>query len=318
MPYGLAMSSGDYGDVGVGGLATAGGLGFLARAHGLTIDHVTAAELVLADGTFVRADVAHHEDLFWAVRGAGGNVGIVTALELDAYPLRDVVHASMVYDAADAAALLERWGALIEKAPRELTGFLYLFARRDGGPVARAIGVYAGDDTDAAVAALTPLLDAGPVLDQEAALVPYAAIVPAHDGEHRGGPEPLMSSGLAGHLTGELSERLARGLTPGVAPWLAIRAVGGAVNDVDAGATAYPHRHQNFSVSSVGATRRAFLDHWDGLRPQLDGLYLSFETDRRPERLHDAFPGETLTRLRRVKARYDPDNVFDQNFPIPI
>src|SRR5690606_15602875 len=84
-PHGLAMSSGDFGDVGVGGLATAGGLGFLARKHGLTIDHVTAAELVLADGRRVRADADERPDLLWAVRGAGANFGIVTAIELDAY-----------------------------------------------------------------------------------------------------------------------------------------------------------------------------------------------------------------------------------------
>jgi FAD/FMN-containing dehydrogenase len=93
--------------------------------------------------------------------------------------------------------------------------------------------------------------------------------------------------------------------------------VGGAVNDVDPSATAYPHRHQAFNVSSVGGHERDFHGHWDALRPQLDGLYLSFETDRREERLHDAFPGETLTRLRELKARYDPENVFDQNFPVP-
>ena len=118
------MSSGDYGDVGVGGLATAGGIGFLARKHGLTIDHVTAAEIVLADGRIVRAD----DDLLWAVRGAGGNFGIVTAFELDAYPVGDVVFSTMAFDAATTAALLERWGAIVEAAPRELTSFLSLAA----------------------------------------------------------------------------------------------------------------------------------------------------------------------------------------------
>jgi FAD/FMN-containing dehydrogenase len=129
-----------------------------------------------------------------------------------------------------------------------------------------------------------------------------------------------VSNGLAEHLTPELSERLAEGLRAGVAPWVAIRAVGGAVNDVAPGATAYAHRQQNFNVSSagLGAPEDEFRRHWDELRPYLDGLYVSFETDERPERLHDAFPGKTLERLRRLKARYDPDNVFNQNFPIPV
>ncbi|MBD0354983.1 MAG: LLM class flavin-dependent oxidoreductase, partial [Rubrobacteraceae bacterium] len=128
-PYGLAMSSGDYGDVGVGGLATAGGIGFLARKHGLTIDHVAAAELILADGTFLRADAGNHPDLFWAVRGASANFGIFTALELDACPLREVDFSDMVFDGSDIAPLLERWGRLVESAPRELTSFLYASAR---------------------------------------------------------------------------------------------------------------------------------------------------------------------------------------------
>jgi FAD/FMN-containing dehydrogenase len=85
---------------------------------------------------------------------------------------------------------------------------------------------------------------------------------------------------------------------------------------VDPAATAYAHRHQNFNVSSTGFDPERFRDHWDELRPHLDGLYLSFETDTRPDRLLDAFPGRTLTRLRELKARYDPDGVFNQNFPI--
>jgi alkanesulfonate monooxygenase SsuD/methylene tetrahydromethanopterin reductase-like flavin-dependent oxidoreductase (luciferase family) len=311
-PYGLAMSSGDYGDVGVGGLATAGGIGFLARRHGLTIDHVTAAELVLADGTLVRADAGSHPDLLWAIRGAGGNFGIVTALELDAYRLSDVVYAVMTFDGRAIAPLLERWGRVVERSPRELTSFLY-----GGSSRVTVVSVYAGADTDAAAAALTPLLDIGPLLSQQAQLAPYAAVVPPHDGRHDGGQtRPLLSNGFAIHLTPELSERLADGLRTRVAPWLAIRAVGGAVNDVEPAATAYAHRHQSFNVSSLGASEDEFRRHWDELRPHLDGLYLSFETDDRPERLQDAFPGETLTRLRRLKARYDPEGVFDQNFPV--
>jgi FAD/FMN-containing dehydrogenase len=273
---------------------------------------------VLADGRIVRADASQHPDLLWALRGAGGNFGIVTAFELDAYPVGNVVFAQMLYDATDAAALLDAWGKLVEAAPRELTSFLYLFAGRGGSPpAAQAITVWAGDDTDAAVEALTPLLSVAPVLDQRAQVLPYAAIVAPSDAAHYGGhAAPLVSNGLAVHLTSELTEAIAAGLRGGVAPWIAIRAVGGAVNDVDPDATAYAHRHQNFNVSSVGGNPERFAQHWDELRQYLDGLYLSFETDQRPQRLHDAFPGQTLTRLRELKAAYDPENVFDQNFPI--
>ena len=126
-------------------------------------------------------------------------------------------------------------------------------------------------------------------------------------------PELLL---LTERLSRDLCDGLALGLEAGTTPLVSVRSVGGAVNDVPADATAYAHRHQNFDVGSVGREPAAFHRHWDSLRPLLDGLYTSFETDTRPERLHDAFPGETLTRLRALKAAFDPDNVFDQNFPI--
>lgn len=317
-PHGLGMSSGDYGDVGVGGLVTAGGVGFMVRKHGLTIDHVTAAELVLADGTFVRADATQNADLFWAVRGAGGNFGILTAVELDAYPVGDVVFSTMVFDAADTAGLLERWGRLLEQAPRELTSFLNVVVQRDA-VYAQAYSVYAGDDTRAAVAALTPLLAAGPLLDQGAQLVPYHRVVRPQDAEHDPVGASAFRAGLMEHITPEAAGVMAEGLRSRAAGWLQIRSVGGAVNDVDPMATAYAHRTQNFAVNAVGARSRAErLDElWERLGPHLDGLYLSFEGDTRPERLAEAFPEPTLTRLRELKRRYDPGNVFDRNFPIP-
>jgi alkanesulfonate monooxygenase SsuD/methylene tetrahydromethanopterin reductase-like flavin-dependent oxidoreductase (luciferase family)/FAD/FMN-containing dehydrogenase len=318
-PHGLAMSSGDYGGVGVGGLATAGGIGFLARRHGLTIDHVVAAELVLADGRRVRADADHEPELLWAVRGAGGNFGVVTAIELEAYELGNVVLSVMAFDAGDPAPLLERWAAAVEAAPRELTSFLTVFEQRGGSHVAQLYSVYAGDDAKAATDALTPLLHAGPLIDQQAQLVPYPALLPSQGGVHTGGPEPVFRGGLLEHVDADAARILAGGIRSGAAPMLQIRSVGGAVNDVDPLATAYAHRTQNFSVNAVGGSLRAdALDAvFDELRPHISGLYISFDTDPRPERLHDAFPGETLTRLRSLKARYDPDNVFSQNRPIP-
>jgi alkanesulfonate monooxygenase SsuD/methylene tetrahydromethanopterin reductase-like flavin-dependent oxidoreductase (luciferase family)/FAD/FMN-containing dehydrogenase len=317
-PYGLGMSSGDYGDVGVGGLATTGGIGFLGRKHGLTIDHVTAAEIVLADGTHVRTDAEHHPDLFWALRGAGGNFGIVTALELDAYEVGNVVFSRMAFEGS--AEMLERWGEIVEAAPRELTSFLTMVARGGREAVAQLYTIYAGDDVEAATDALTPLLGAGRLLDQQAQLVPYAAVVAPQGGVHSGGSAaPAFRSGLLDHVTRESAQALMRLLRSGAGPYVQLRSVGGAVNDVDPMATAYAHRHQNFAVSAVGAALELLNPRWDEeIAPHTDGLYLSFDTDQRPERVRDAFPGETLDRLSRLKAQYDPDNVFDQNFAIPI
>ncbi|MEU7586869.1 LLM class flavin-dependent oxidoreductase [Micromonospora sp. NPDC049230] len=319
-PYGLAMSSGDYGDVGVGGLATTGGIGYLARKHGLTIDHVVAAEIVTADGRLLRVDDEHHPDLFWAVRGAGGNVGVVTAIEMEADEVDNVVYAQLVADATDTAGLLRRWGQLVEEAPRDLTSFLSLFpGRRGDPPTAQVTLVFAGDDIEAARSALSPFLEIGPILDQQAQLVPYPAIVAPPGNRHRGQGLNDTRSGLLHHITPEAADRMATMMDSGDVMIMQVRSVGAAVNDVAGDATAYPHRTQNFSV--IAATvpdRRAHLDKlWTELYPHLDGLYLSFESDTDPDRLLDAWPEPTLTRLRAIKATYDPDNIFNRNFPIP-
>ncbi|MFK4244695.1 LLM class flavin-dependent oxidoreductase [Micromonospora chokoriensis] len=319
-PYGLAMSSGDYGDVGVGGLATTAGVGFLARKHGLTIDHVVAAEIVTADGRLLRVDDEHHPDLFWAIRGAGGNFGVVTALELEAYEVDKVVFAQLVADATDAAQLLRRWGQLVEDAPRELTSFLSLFpGRRGDPPMAQVTLVYAGDDVEAAQSALSPFLEIGPILDQQAQLAPYPAIVAPPGNQHRGQGLRDTRSGLSHHITPEVADLMANMINSGDVMIMQVRSVGAAVNDVARDATAYPHRDQNFSVlAATIEDRRPQLDKlWAELYPHLDGLYLSFESDTDPARLLDAWPEPTLSRLRAIKATYDPDNVFNRNFPIP-
>lgn len=315
---GLAMSSGDYGGVGVGGLATAGGLGYMARKFGLTIDHVTAVEMVLADGRLVRADKDNEPDLFWAVRGAGGNFGIVTAFELEAYRVGQVVQAIQVFDGANMADVLERWGAEVEAAPRELTSFLVAVPGQQGqGPIAQAITVFASDDTQAAAAAIDKIGHAGPLLDQKGYLVPYAAIVAQPGGGHRGGSATIRS-GLVDHITPEIAARAAGLLASGAANLLQIRAVGGAVNDVAPDAMAYPHRTQNFSLIAAGGRGSVeLLDaQWAQMRPLLNGMYLNFETDTHADRLSEAFPEPTLSRLRALKRRYDPDNVFNMNFAI--
>ncbi|GIG05126.1 LLM class flavin-dependent oxidoreductase [Catellatospora coxensis] len=317
-PHGLAMSSGDYGDVGVGGLATTAGIGYLARRYGLTIDHVVAAEIVTADSRILRVDAGHHPDLFWAIRGAGGNFGVVTALELEAYEVADVAVAQLTVDADDTAGLLTRWAALVEQAPRELSSFLSVFGTARG-PMARVTLVYAGDDVESAQHALTPFVDIGPLLGQQAQLMPYATLVaPPHNRHHGQGLEDTRS-GLLHHITAEAAASMRSMMHSGEVSVMQIRSVGGAVNDVEPEATAYAHRSQNFSViAATDPERVAHLDrHWADLRPHLDGMYLSFETRDDPKLLTEAFPGPTLSRLRRIKAEYDPDNVFNRNFPIP-
>ena len=317
-PHGWAISSGDYGGVGVGGLATTGGVGLLGRAFGLTIDHVVAAEVVTADGRVLHASRDENPDLFWGLRGAGGNLGVVTWVEVEAMQVGDVVYSQMTLDATDTAGLLERWGAAVERAPRELTSFLILSpARRGQSPVAQLMTVYASDDTAAAVTELERLADAGPLLEHQAYVMPYSGIVQRVDRHHAGGGDPAVRSGLVDHLDTQVSRAFEKVATSGVPYFLQIRATGGAAHDLAPDATAYPHRHQNFVLTAMGASQERLSSLWDAeMGPHTDGLYLSFDTDPRPERLADAF-GPNLDRLRGVKRAYDPQNVFNANFPVP-
>ncbi|MFG3323585.1 LLM class flavin-dependent oxidoreductase [Streptomyces sp. NPDC048171] len=319
-PYGLAMSSGDYGDVGVGGLATTGGIGYLARKYGLTIDHITSVEIVVADGRMLRVDATHYPDLFWAVRGAGGNFGIVTAIELDAYPLKEVAYSTITVDATDTADVLVKWGRLVESAPRELNSFLSLFPVRRGGPVtAQVTLVYAGDDVEAAQEALTPFLTIGPVIYQHAQLAPYHALVTPPENRHAGQGLEDSRSGMLEHITREAAETIEKTIKSGDVMIMQFRSMGGAVHDVPRHEMAWPHRSQNFSVLAATAPAKVSRldEHWDRLYPLLNGMYLSFETRTDPARLLDAFPEPALSRLRQLKAEWDPHEVFNRNFNIP-
>jgi FAD/FMN-containing dehydrogenase len=319
-PYGWALSSGDYGGVGVGGLATAGGVGWLARKHGLTIDHLRAVELVLADGTVVRAAADENPDLFWAVRGAGANFWVVTSFDFEVDEVGEVGWAQFVVGADDPADLLVRWGAAIEAAPRDLSGQLILGRPRPGQPgFAQLMAMVDSDDPQTIIDLLTPVASAGPLYQQNVVLAPYAAVLAtATDGYHRAEGEPVSRSGLIEHLTPEFAKAAAALIASGAIHWFQIRTVGGAVADVPADATAYGHRSANFSIVVMGSSRRRVDPLWDALAAHFDGLYLSFETDQRPERLADAFPPATLARLRELKRRYDPGHLFRDNFEIKV
>jgi FAD/FMN-containing dehydrogenase len=312
-PWGLAISSGDSGDVGVGGLATTGGIGLMGRAHGLTIDALERATVVTADGSVRTASADENPDLFWAVRGAGANLGIVTSFEFRAAPTPDVVLASFAYALTDPAAFLQQWGSTVEAAPRAISAFLYVM----GGEFAQATVVYAGTDTDAAARALTPFASLPGVVGQRAQVAPYPSVPLTTGAPHTGQQQATTRTGLAVHLDRALAGRLAAALRGGAVQMLQVRSAGGAINDVAEDATAYAHRHQNFSVTAVTTGPRGALDAaWDPVFALMDGLYLSFESAHAVERVADAFPPRTLERLRDVKRRYDPEDVFDQNFDV--
>ncbi|GAA4583604.1 hypothetical protein GCM10023194_21380 [Planotetraspora phitsanulokensis] len=317
-PYGLAISSGDYGGTGVGGLATAGGVGYLSRAHGLTIDHLTGVDIVTADGTLVRADETENPDLFWAVRGAGANFGIVTSFDFRADRLGRVGDAQLVFDASETAKFLVAWGQASEGAPRDTTGFLNFGQAHGGQQLARARIVVDSEDPDVILERLAPFLEAGPLLGHEVVITTYSEILSAAPREQAStsSGEPNVRSGMLSTITPEFATAVGDFLAGGQGFLLQFRAVGGAVSDVPGDATAFAHRDANYAVACFGMPGPGLDRAWDELRPYFSGLYLSFETGPVDQRLHDAFPPETLTRLREVKSTWDPENVFRDNFNV--
>ncbi|WP_062350971.1 LLM class flavin-dependent oxidoreductase [Herbidospora yilanensis] len=315
-PHGWALGSGDYGGVGVGGLATAGGIGFLSRKHGLTIDHLRAVEIVLADGSVVRADEHENAELFWGVRGAGANFGVVTSFEFEASVVTDVGWAQLVMDAADQAGFLRRFGEVASAAPRDTTAFLIMGPPRRGRPaVAQIMAMVDSADPEVIVDQLQPFAGISALYQQQVVVAAYADVMDnAQDGDHHGQGEPVARSAFVREITSAFAAAAAKMLAGGVVYFFQIRTVGGAVADVPADATAYAHRDAGFQVTAMGIDDKRMDALWEANREHFDGLYLSFETGL--GKVADAFPPKTLDRLRVLKRRYDPANVFRDNFNI--
>jgi hypothetical protein len=319
-PHGWALNSGDYGGVGVGGLATAGGIGLLSRKHGLTIDSLRAVEVALADGRHVRASSTEHPDLFWAVRGAGANFGIATAFEFEVDNLGDVGWAKLVLISENAESALLEFGRVASSANRDTTAFLVTGGPRDGQTVIQLYVMIDNADPNVVVNRLTPFAGLGALVQQEVAVTSYRDVMaeaadPGPEG-HRGFGEPVSRSAFLPALTPRFARDAAELLESGLVSFFQLRTMGGAISDVKPDAMAFPHRDAAFQATALGGDDAGLRTAWDRLGPHFNGLYLSFETDLRPERLLDAFPEPTLARLREIKRGYDPSNLFRDNFNI--
>jgi alkanesulfonate monooxygenase SsuD/methylene tetrahydromethanopterin reductase-like flavin-dependent oxidoreductase (luciferase family)/FAD/FMN-containing dehydrogenase len=319
-PHGWVITSGDYGGVGVGGLATAGGIGWFSREHGLTIDHLRAVKIVLADGSVVRASDDENPELFWAVRGAGANFGIVTAFEFEAAELgHDVGWAQLAFQVSDTAAFLEGWGAAMEAAPRDVTTEIVMGGPRPGQPLfAQLTGVVDSDDPDTVIERLRPIAQVAPLVDQSVQLIPYSRVMAnfVQEGDQHGKGEPHMRSGLIEHLTPEFAQAAAKALATGALYLFSLRSVGAAVSDIGPDATAYGDRSANFMVVALGSNDARLDQTWAKLRGFFRGIYASFDTSLAPERLERAWPDGRLDRLRTLKGKYDPSNLFRDNFNV--
>ncbi|WP_066902664.1 FAD-binding oxidoreductase [Millisia brevis] len=324
-PYGRAIGSGDYGGVGVGGLATAGGVGFLSRSQGLTLDMITAVELVLPDGTPVRATAEDHPDLFWAMRGAGANFGVATAFEFTAPRLGSVGWAQLAVVVDDLGDALAQYLHVQNDSPRDTVIFALTGRPRPGEPtVLQFYGMVADDDPGTILERLTPFARIGTLVQQQVVLTPYADVLAtAPDpgpGGHRSNREVRSRSGLLSANRSDEFDDFARAaadfIAGGATYFFQFRAMGGAIGDTPADATAFAHRDAAFSVAALGANDQRLDRGWAPLRGYMDGTYLSFETDRSPERLVDAFGARGLARLTALKRHYDPGNLLSDNFAL--
>jgi FAD/FMN-containing dehydrogenase len=325
-PHGLAISSGDTKSVGVGGLTLTGGIGWKVRKYGLALDNVAAAELVTASGQAVQASAAENPELFWAIRGGGGNFGIVTAFEFVAHPTTDVFYGKIVFPASEAATVLQGWADYLRAAPEELTSVVDLANPFAGGPDApvEIHVVFDGDDPDLAAQAIDPIRRLGTVTGDDIALTPYAdTLVDA------GTPPPgiqfvLRSAFVDRESVPEVLQILADVKASERSPFIAVRSVGGAVSRVPNDATAYAHRQAElmFVTTAAGpkpaveAARPALEAIWGKLAPHVNGAYANFLASATEEDVAAIYPAQTRKRLAAVKRQYDPGNLFARNHNI--
>ncbi|WP_165423505.1 FAD-binding oxidoreductase [Ktedonosporobacter rubrisoli] len=322
--HGLAISSGDTKQVGVGGLTLGGGIGWLVRTHGLTIDSLCAAELVTADGRILRVSVEEHPDLFWAIRGGGGNFGVVTSFDFYAIPCPAVIGGSVIYDVAEAESVLAAWAQAMREAPEELNSTILLFSGF-GAQVPPRVSVlfcYAGDAQAKADAAIQPLLHLGTVQTQHIQKMPYHAML-----EDAVSPPPGLKNvghnGFLKTLSNEAIAVLAANYGQPGKPIAQIRSLGGAMARVRSQATAFAHRESEalvivpaFAPVSAGEVQAQQIRQaaWGPLAALSRGAFVNFLTDASQASVAAAYPDETFARLASIKATYDPDNLFNQNW----
>lgn len=322
-PYGLAISSGDTESVGVGGLTLTGGIGWKVRKYGLALDNLIAAEVVTARGDVLRASLEENAELFWAVRGGGGNFGVVTAFEFLAHPTTDVFFGTISFPATELAPVLLGWADHLRNAPEELTSTVAFANPFLGGPNApvQVLVAYDGDDPERAARAIDPIRQLGTVLEDDVSLKPYGDIL-----EEGMVPPPGIQIVTRNAFVDEDSvpdvlHILAEVGASERSPVIAVRSVGGAVSRVPDDATAYAHRGAElmFVTTYVGpppaidAARPAMTALWEDLEPHISGAYANFLSTATAEDIAAVYPAETYGRLAAVKRRYDPDNLFAGN-----
>jgi FAD/FMN-containing dehydrogenase len=327
-PHHLVIGFGDSGSVGVGGIALGGGIGFLVRKYGLTIDSVLAAEVVTADGRHLVVDESHEPDLFWAIRGGGGNFGVVTRLEFRLNSMPNFTGGILILPATPET--IAGFSAASLSAPDELSTIgnvmpapplPFLPAEHHGKLVIFAFVAFAGDD-GAAARVIEPFRKLATPLADLVKPGPYVAMYPPEDPNYKptAVARTMFVDKIGIHAARTIHDYLSKSdATMRVAQ---LRALGGALARVPAEATAFAHRSKpmlvNVAAFYEGDADREKRSVWvkdfkHALQPNDDSAYVGFLTDDGRERIRATYPGATWGHLARVKATYDPTNLFRLN-----
>ncbi len=334
--HGLVIGFGDTGSVGIGGITTGGGIGYLVRKHGMAIDNVIAADVVTADGRVVRTDAGHEPDLFWAIRGGGGNVGVVTRFQYRLHELPSVVGGMLILPAT--ADVVAGFVAAADAAPDELSTIAnvmqcppmpFVPEEWHGKLVVMALMAWAGDEAsgDGALAPFRAL--ATPIVDQ-LAVKPYSEMFAPEDPDYH--PIVTARTLFLNHVDRPIAQQIVATIedhirtTDSQMVVAQLRVLGGAMARVPADATAFAHRGSRIMVVLaviVGSAEQlpAHAPWVESFARDLDqgdpGAYVSFLNDEGPERVRAAYPRATWDRLVAAKDRYDPTNLFHRNQNVP-
>jgi hypothetical protein len=331
--HGLATPSGIISTTGVGGLTLGGGLGHLTRKCGLTIDNLLEAEVVLASGERVRANASEHPDLFWALRGGGGNFGVVTSFVFRLHEVGTIFGGPTFWSLDDSAAVLSVYREFLPAAPRELNGF-FAFATVPPAPpfpeelhlrkVCGVVWCYVGSPEDGA-AAIAPMLEATPEpLMHGVQAMPHAALQGAFDELYPKGDQWYWRADFVTEIPDEaVAEHVRFGAEmPTMQSTMHLYPIDGAAHDVGPGDTAFSYRDANWGAvfagvdhdpANVDPIRRWSTGYQEALHPYSSGgAYVNMMMDEGQERVRASYR-DNYERLARIKATYDPGNLFRVN-----
>jgi FAD/FMN-containing dehydrogenase len=321
--HGLATTGGLISSTGVGGLTLGGGLGWLMRSHGLACDNVTAVEMVTADGEVRLANAIEHPDLFWAVRGGGGNFGIVTSFEFRLHPVRTMHAGMLVFPFGQSRDVLRRYRDLASSAPDELTMFASLMTAPDGTRITAILVAYNGPGA-MADAAIEPLRRLGPVADSVTEM-PYPALQSMLDDAFPSGLQVHWRSNFLSALTDDAIDAIRGRFAAVTSPLssLLIEQFGGAVSRVASNENAFTHRGAPFNLAVIARWTdvSAAARHTAWARETSDALsaftsgdvYVNYLGAEGQDRVKAAYGRVTYDRLVAIKRKYDPTNLFRMN-----